>query len=437
MMAEVLPPEEANPSGWLTRMRGASAILPAEYSRAVMALQTCERIDACQDWADKAAALASYAKQAHDDTLHALATRIRARAVRRCGELLKTFQSNGGRPKSKTTMGAHGSFPSTQQQAAREAGLSPHQEETAVRVANVPAADFEVIVESDHPPTITALAGAGLRTTKVARLARAANKRPIEPPSRAPVSTNWRVGFARVKRRYPELAAAMQASPNQQGVQALCSGAGLIQGHFPAVWQFRERLSPERFIALAAATCVRAGQKWSELLAGLPAPLFDRAVTLAIDGTLETAFTHRRPIPSKFYPGIDPSLDAWLLKAQRETDHDLLEPLSRVDGWAKQREFVERYLSKGREHAETTIKIPDYEWLLTAGTDDDRQAWQFLRVCHTYFKLGPDAMTILCGALHRMTDKEKWLSVLDSYTAALSRGETIDVAVPPWEKVRK
>jgi hypothetical protein len=43
------------------------------------------------------AALASYAKQSEDETLMKLAMRIRARAVRRCGELLKTFQNQGAR----------------------------------------------------------------------------------------------------------------------------------------------------------------------------------------------------------------------------------------------------------------------------------------------------------------------------------------------------
>lgn len=41
-------------------------------------------------------ALASYAKQADDDTLRKQADRIQARAVRRCGELLKQFDGKGG-----------------------------------------------------------------------------------------------------------------------------------------------------------------------------------------------------------------------------------------------------------------------------------------------------------------------------------------------------
>ena len=135
--------------------------LPATYERAKDALARCEAIDECKDWIDKSLALASYAKQAKDETLHKLATRISARATRRAGELLQTFQSPGGRP-SKTTAGTVESF--SQRKAAEAAGLSERQELTAVRVANVPAEEFEALVESDDPPTITNLAERGTAT---------------------------------------------------------------------------------------------------------------------------------------------------------------------------------------------------------------------------------------------------------------------------------
>lgn len=137
------------------------ATLPVSYERAKTALAECHAIDECKDWADKAAALASYAKQADDPTLHNFATRISARAIQRVGELLKAFQSNGGRP-SKTSGGAPTSF--SQRQAAEAAGLSKDQEVTAVRVANVPAEVFEALVESDNPPTVTRLAELGTKT---------------------------------------------------------------------------------------------------------------------------------------------------------------------------------------------------------------------------------------------------------------------------------
>ena len=48
-----------------------------------------DRIDECQMWADKAEALASYAKQANDDGLRRMADRIQASAIQRAGELLQ------------------------------------------------------------------------------------------------------------------------------------------------------------------------------------------------------------------------------------------------------------------------------------------------------------------------------------------------------------
>jgi len=80
-------------------------------------------------------------------------TRIQARAIRRCGGLLKKIDkahgAGGGRPRkdgSKHTPGAQGKFSRTA--AARAARLSPWQQETAMKVASVPKRDFERQVES-------------------------------------------------------------------------------------------------------------------------------------------------------------------------------------------------------------------------------------------------------------------------------------------------
>lgn len=136
----------------------ANAQLPASYENAKTALSTCVSIDECQTWADKAAALASYAKQANDDELMKMATRIRDRAIRRAGELIKQIDrpETGGRPKN-------GMDTLTVSGAARDAGMSKHQQVQAVRVANVPADDFERQVESNTPPTVTKLAQQGTK----------------------------------------------------------------------------------------------------------------------------------------------------------------------------------------------------------------------------------------------------------------------------------
>lgn len=142
----------------------ARARLPETYENAKTALTKCNSIDECKDWADKAEALASYARMADDDALRQLADRIQARSVRRAGELLKTFKSAGGRP-PKTLAGTHPSY--SQQKAAQDAGMSPHQTKIAVRVANLDAREFEAAVEGDNPPTVTELATRGTKTRPV------------------------------------------------------------------------------------------------------------------------------------------------------------------------------------------------------------------------------------------------------------------------------
>ena len=168
----------------------ASARLPAAYEAAKTALANCASIDECQSWANKAAALASYARQADDDTLQKQATRIQSRAVRRCGELLKEFDGRGGdrskgeasegpsraadvpaaandspEPAESKKDGGDRSAP-TRREVAEQAGMSERQQKTAIRVASVPTAHFEAAVESDEPPTVTRLADMGRKPAR-------------------------------------------------------------------------------------------------------------------------------------------------------------------------------------------------------------------------------------------------------------------------------
>jgi hypothetical protein len=135
--------------------------LPANYSAAKMALARCASIDECKDYADRAQALAVYAAQAKDKTLLNDARRIRARAIRREGELLKEIEPAKGGDRKST--GGRPPFDS-RKSVAQAAGLSENQQKTALRVANVPEEQFETQVESDSPPTVQALAEQG--TTK-------------------------------------------------------------------------------------------------------------------------------------------------------------------------------------------------------------------------------------------------------------------------------
>lgn len=146
-----------------------SAKLPQTYEAAKTALAECSRVDECASWAKKAEALASYAKQAEDDTLRKMADRIQARAIRRCGELLHAITpAPGGRPEK-----LRGALPLVSRaQAARDAGLSRDQKRTALRVAGIAAEDFETAIESDEPPTVTDLAQRGTQRRSLPDLLR-------------------------------------------------------------------------------------------------------------------------------------------------------------------------------------------------------------------------------------------------------------------------
>lgn len=141
------------PANWST------ARLPAIYETAKTSLAECSRIDECQQWADKAEALASYARQANDETLRKHADRIQARAIRRMGELLKQIPTARG--ENLPNVERDGTVPTGVVRAATNAGISERQRKTAIRVARVPADSFDDQVESEAPPTITELARQG------------------------------------------------------------------------------------------------------------------------------------------------------------------------------------------------------------------------------------------------------------------------------------
>lgn len=136
-----------------------TAQLPALYEAAKTALAQCATIDECRTWADRMAALASYGKQSEDEALMSHAMRIRARAIDRCGELLREIRPDKPGPKLGTVAGTEFG----RMQAAAEAGLSKRKAITALRVNNVPREQFEAMVEAANPPTVTELARLGTR----------------------------------------------------------------------------------------------------------------------------------------------------------------------------------------------------------------------------------------------------------------------------------
>ena len=90
-----------------------------------------------------------------------VAMRIRSRAVRRCGELLKEIEKGHG--KNQNISRDAPTNVTTRKDAATQAGLSKDQAVQSIRVANVPEQEIEEQLESDAPPTITKLAEQGTR----------------------------------------------------------------------------------------------------------------------------------------------------------------------------------------------------------------------------------------------------------------------------------
>jgi hypothetical protein len=101
------------------------AHLPEAYQSAQLALANCVKLDECKDWADKAAALASYARMSNDDTLQNHAIRIQSRVIERCGLLMHLIPSGTGQNQGERT--GTDTFALTRSQTAEEAGLSEHQ----------------------------------------------------------------------------------------------------------------------------------------------------------------------------------------------------------------------------------------------------------------------------------------------------------------------
>ena len=165
-----------------------AARLPETYENARVALAECQQVDECKDWADKAAALASYARQSEDDQLERMAQRIRARAIRRAGELAKQLMQPVGRP-SDNVEGDLNIM--SRQQVKERSGFSDHQLTQATRIANVPEREFEEQVEAPKPPTLSQLASQGVRP-----------RQPVDLGGRDPKAFNRALHFTAMVTEY-------------------------------------------------------------------------------------------------------------------------------------------------------------------------------------------------------------------------------------------
>ena len=142
----------------------SNAKLPEVYLAAQTALANCQQLDECKEWADKASALASYAKQSEDESLMKMAQRIRARAITRASDLY--MQIEAGHGNQHTALKDGGDLERNRTEAAREAGFSERQQKNLARIGNIPADERDALIESDTPPTISQLASQGIKKRK-------------------------------------------------------------------------------------------------------------------------------------------------------------------------------------------------------------------------------------------------------------------------------
>ena len=115
--------------------------LPLSYREACRAVAECVRVDECKGWADKAAAVAAYAKMVRNAELEADAKRIRLRATRRIGEII----------------GANGRLSPVRSSTDPATTLSNNLRRASRSIARIPEGIFENIVQSDNPPGVNLL----------------------------------------------------------------------------------------------------------------------------------------------------------------------------------------------------------------------------------------------------------------------------------------
>ena len=118
------------------------------YDAMCRAIAAAASVDEAKAIRDKAVAMEAYFRQAKNRENERKAERIRLRAERRSGELLRQIEKEkGGRPKR----GENRSSPRTGFQTLPDMGISKNQSAHWQRVAEIPEPEFNQAVESKKP----------------------------------------------------------------------------------------------------------------------------------------------------------------------------------------------------------------------------------------------------------------------------------------------
>ena len=125
------------------------AIVPVKYDIAVRALVACQNIHEAKLYADKADALAAWAKIYQDDQVRIEARRLKLHAYRRMGTLARELQPGSG------LINSGGSMPGLLAKL-KEFGLSRHNACAASAISKISDKEFRKAIESVTPLTPSA-----------------------------------------------------------------------------------------------------------------------------------------------------------------------------------------------------------------------------------------------------------------------------------------
>ncbi len=131
------------------------AIIPLVFKDALRALASCRTIDESKYWADKADALAAWAKIYKNNEAAAEAKRLKAHAYRRMSHLAdEIIEALGGPRKVRGLPGAAAKL--------KEAGMSQNQVMRIRRIGHIPQAKFDALMAQKNPPGIQSMATEGI-----------------------------------------------------------------------------------------------------------------------------------------------------------------------------------------------------------------------------------------------------------------------------------
>jgi hypothetical protein len=134
------------------RKRLAGVAITARYDSMCRAIAECEAVDEVKDMRDKAMALELYARQAQNFEAERTAQRIRVRAEKQCGRLLKVEpKAKGGKPYQAVTGTSE-----VPVKPLAEYGITKNQSSQWQQLADVPDDAFEAALSDEFEPITAA-----------------------------------------------------------------------------------------------------------------------------------------------------------------------------------------------------------------------------------------------------------------------------------------